>query len=128
MKKQGLVTDREIDAIIVRENEYLKIELKLLGIGNPEIADEAIARSVDLFLVDQLSEKMQEKCEKEQIKVIQFRNGSALKELYTYLSAKGIQCALPQKVSLGTIKKTIAKWDPKQEELRILATLKSLTQ
>ena len=53
MKKKGLVGDREIDAIVFnKKEEPIIIELKLLGIGNPEIGDEALARKVDLFLVD----------------------------------------------------------------------------
>ena len=48
MKRKGLVENREIDGIVFSDDskKALQIELKLLGIGNPEIADEALARKV----------------------------------------------------------------------------------
>ena len=55
-KNGGFVENREIDAIVFnKKRELITIELKLLGIGNPEIGDEALARKVGLFLIDQLS-------------------------------------------------------------------------
>jgi hypothetical protein len=38
--------------------------LKLLGIGNPEIGDEALARKVDLFLIDRPTEMVKKESEK----------------------------------------------------------------
>ncbi len=60
MKRKGLVENREIDGIVFSDDneKALQIELKLLGIGNPEIADEALARKVDLFLIDRLTPMM----------------------------------------------------------------------
>jgi len=70
MKKKNLVGNREIDAIIFnRDKEPLTVELKLLGIGNPEIGDEALARKVDLFLIDRLTDMMIKESEKVGVKV-----------------------------------------------------------
>jgi hypothetical protein len=50
---------RDIDGLLYTEDgEILTIEVKLLGIGNPEIGDEALARGVSLFITDQLTGKM----------------------------------------------------------------------
>ena len=55
MKKKELVGNREIDAIIFSQDKKpITVELKLLGIGNPEIGDEALARKVDLFFDRQI--------------------------------------------------------------------------
>ncbi len=65
MKRKGLVENREIDAIVFNKNkEPITVELKLLGIGNPEIGDEALARRVDLFLIDRLTRMMIKESEK----------------------------------------------------------------
>lgn len=83
MKKKGLVENREIDAIVFgKDKEALTVELKLLGIGNPEIGDEALARKVSLFLIDRLTEMMmKEESEKIGVKVIEFRQENPLMEI-----------------------------------------------
>lgn len=93
MKKKGLVENREIDAIVFNRNkEPIIIELKLLGIGNPEIGDEALARKVDLFLIDRLTEMMIKEFEKIGAKVIEFRQENPLKEIYKFFSSKNVNC------------------------------------
>lgn len=51
--------ERQIDAIIFYRYNVIRVELKLLGIGNPELADQALARPIQLFLADRISPMMQ---------------------------------------------------------------------
>ena len=48
--------DREIDFYLVRGNEEFKCEVKLMGKGNPEVADAVIARDSNVFIADKLSD------------------------------------------------------------------------
>ena len=50
--------DREIDyKLISKLNRKIKIEVKLMGKGNPESADAVIARDTNIFIADTLSEQ-----------------------------------------------------------------------
>jgi len=113
MKEKGLVGDREIDGIVFgSENKKLTIELKLLGIGNPEIGDEALARKVDLFLTDQLTDMMVEQAKEKGMKVIQFRDydhGSVLYEIYDFFNKAGVKCNPPPKLTWDDMEKKIGE-------------------
>ncbi len=133
MKKKALVGNREIDAVIfTKDRKPLTVELKLLGIGNPEIGDEALARRVDLFLIDRITEMMISEAEKIGVKVVEFRQKNALKELYNFLIAKHVNCQKPQSLSEKQLKlqivKTINEWNEEGEGLKVLRKLKELTK
>lgn len=133
MKKKGLVGNREIDAVIFsKDKKRLTIELKLLGIGNPEIGDEALARRVDLFLIDSLTEMMINEAEKVGVKVIEFRQEEALKELYEFLRSKNINCKEPEILSEKQLKSKIIEilnqWNEENEGLKVVKKLKELTK
>ena len=50
--------DREVDyKLISRKKKVYRIEVKLMGRGNPESADATIARDSDIFVADTLSEQ-----------------------------------------------------------------------
>ncbi len=50
--------DREVDyKLISRNNKIYRIEVKLMGKGNPESADATIARDSNIFVADTLSEQ-----------------------------------------------------------------------
>lgn len=50
--------DREVDYKLIDENgKAYRIEVKLMGKGNPESADATIARDSDIFVADTLSEQ-----------------------------------------------------------------------
>ena len=50
--------DREVDyKLISRNGKVYRIEVKLMGKGNPESADATIARASDIFVADTLSEQ-----------------------------------------------------------------------
>jgi len=85
---------READAVIFYKGKNIhRIEIKLLGIGNPEIGDEAIARGCDIFLVDDLTDLMKEQARKHGVRVILLRN--ALEELYEIFSREGLPVKKP---------------------------------
>jgi len=133
MKKKGLVENREIDAIVFNRNkEPITIELKLLGIGNPEIGDEALARKVDLFLIDRLTEMMIKESEKIGVKVIEFRQENPLKEIYKFFSSKNVNCNEPEDMTSEELKEKIEQiikdWKETKEEYKILKKLKELTK
>jgi hypothetical protein len=133
MKKKGLVENREIDAIVFNKNkEPITIELKLLGIGNPEIGDEALVRKVDLFLIDRLTEMMIKESEKIGVKVIEFRQKNPLKEIYKFFSSKNVNCSEPENMTFGELKEKIEHiikdWEETREEYKIFKKLKELAK
>ena len=133
MKKKSLVENREIDAIVFNRNkEPITIELKLLGIGNPEIGDEALARKVDLFLIDRLTEMMIKESEKIGVKVIEFRQENPLKEIYKFFLSKNVNCSEPEDMTSEELKEKIEQiikdWKETKEEYKILKKLKELTK
>ncbi|RJS73285.1 CfrBI family restriction endonuclease [Methanophagales archaeon] len=133
MKRKGLVENREIDAIVFnRDKEPLTIELKLLGIGNPEIGDEALARKVNLFLIDRLTEMMKRESERIGVKVIEFRQEKSLIEIYEFFTTKRVSCSPPDEMTSEQLEERISQildeWRESEEELRIIKKLKELTK
>ena len=58
IKDRNLSYDREVDyRLINREGKIYRVEVKLMGRGNPESADATIARDTDIFIADTLSEQ-----------------------------------------------------------------------
>jgi len=133
MKKKGLVENREIDAIVFsRDKEPLTVELKLLGIGNPDIGDEALVRKVSLFLIDRLTEMMKEESEKIGVKVIEFRQENSLMEIYNFFASKNVDCSPPEKMIPEKleeeINEIIKEWREEIEDLTIIKKLKEWTK
>jgi hypothetical protein len=131
MKKKDLAGNREIDAIIFTKGKKpLTVELKLLGIGNPEIGDEALARQVNLFLIDKLTAMMKDEAERIGVKVIEFRQENSLKELYKFLKSKDVNCIKPNKLVGGQLKDKIKgilnQWNDRDESLKVLKKVKEL--
>lgn len=55
-KDKNLDFDREVDyKLISRKGKIYRIEVKLMGKGNPESADATIARDTEIFVADTLS-------------------------------------------------------------------------
>lgn len=133
MKKKGLVENREIDAIVFSEDkEPLTVELKLLGIGNPEIGDEALARKVSLFLIDRLTEMMIEESEKIGIKVIEFRQEGPLLEIYKFFKSRNVPCSPPEKMTPeeleDEINEIVKEWREETEDLTLIKNLREWTK
>jgi len=128
MVKKGLVGNREIDAIVFSDdrNQKLQIELKLLA-GNPEIGDEALARGVDLFLVDRLSPMMIEEGKKKGVATIIFRGRSALKEIHDFFKGKGVTVKEPKLTGIsGQVFNIGKQYDESRERVAILQKAKEL--
>jgi len=133
MKKKELVGNREIDAVIFSQDKKpITVELKLLGIGNPEIGDEALARRVDLFLIDRLTEMMIAEAAKIGVKVIEFRQENVLQELYEFLKSKNVLCEKPKSLSAKQLKSQVVEivnqWNEENEGLKVVRKLKELTK
>lgn len=129
MKKKGLVKNREIDGIVFSDDgkKALQIELKLLGIGNPEIADEALARRVDLFLIDRLTPMMIDEANKLGIKVIELRKEDALFEIYKFLKSNGVSAIKPVGLDLKKmIPEILHRYNEELENKKILQKAKTL--
>ena len=57
-RDKTLAYDRETDyRLIGRDGKIYRVEVKLMGKGNPESADATIARDSDIFIADTLSEQ-----------------------------------------------------------------------
>lgn len=97
MKKRGFVGNREIDGILLSDDKkkVIQIEFKLLGIGNPEIGDEALAREVGLFLVDRMTTMMIEEGKKKGVNIIELRDPKALSKIQEYLKKEGFKVNSP---------------------------------
>lgn len=58
IKDKSKSFDREVDyKLISKDGKVYRIEVKLMGKGNPESADATIARDSDIFVADTLSEQ-----------------------------------------------------------------------
>lgn len=63
--------DREVDyKLISNDNKVYRIEVKLMGKGNPESADATIARDSDIFVADTLSEQNCRQLESRRVKYL----------------------------------------------------------
>ena len=131
MKRKGLVENREIDGIVFTDDskKALQIELKLLGIGNPEIADEALARKVNLFLIDRLTPMMIEEAAKIGVRVIELRSEEALNEIYEFFNSNNVSAIRPGKVNFeDRVPKILSKYDEELEDKKLLKKAKELTR
>jgi hypothetical protein len=131
MKRRGLVENREIDAIVFSDDskKTLQVELKLLGIGNPEIADEALARKVDLFLIDRLTPMMITEAAKIGVEVIEMRGEGALDKIWEFFNSKNVSAIRPGKVNFeDRVPQILSKYDEELENKKLLKKVKELTR
>lgn len=75
-KKDGkLDYDREVDyKLIGQSGDIYKVEVKLMGKGNPESADAVIARDSKIFIADTLSEQNKSQLQALGVKYIELKN------------------------------------------------------
>lgn len=132
MKRRGFVGNREIDGIIVSDDgkKIIQIEFKLLGIGNPEIGDEALAREVCLFLVDRMTTMMIEEGKKKGVNVIELRDPKALEKIHEYLKKEGFKANHPPKIKEldKLIPQITKKYNEDLENKKIILKAKELTK
>lgn len=75
-KNKELNFDREVDFKLYNKNkskEY-RVEVKLMGKGNPESADAVIARDTDIFIADTLSLQNKEQLKSLGIEYLELKN------------------------------------------------------
>jgi len=120
--------DRETDGILYNNKKKpYRIELKLLGIGNPEIADEGLARDIQLFLVDDLTDMMVKQFKKKGINVILFKNKKIFEEMYNFCRTNTISAKKPKsKITLKKICKFVDTEQKQPLDLELLRKLNSL--
>jgi hypothetical protein len=94
-KDTTLDFDREIDFKLYdmnRKKEY-KVEVKLMGRGNPESADVIYARDTDIFIADTLSKQSKNQLEYENIKYIEMKdNPHCINDFKVLLKELNIPC------------------------------------
>ncbi|NLK62392.1 MAG: CfrBI family restriction endonuclease [Fusobacteria bacterium] len=75
-KKDGTLDfDREVDyKIISKKGEIYRVEVKLMGKGNPESADAIIARDTNIFIADTLSQQNKNQLEFLNVKYLEMKN------------------------------------------------------
>ncbi len=82
---------RESDFFLTRDDgKYIRCEVKLMGLGNPESADGAIARDTQLFIADKLSDQNKSELDKRNIKWIAMADGNMLEHFSKHLDYFGI--------------------------------------
>ncbi len=67
--------DREVDYKLYDKNmNYIRVEVKLMGKGNPESADVIYARDTKLFIADTLSQQNKNQFDSNNIPYIEMKN------------------------------------------------------
>ena len=76
-KDKSKEIDREVDyKLIGRNKQEYRIEVKLMGKGNPESADATIARNSDIFVADTLSDAVRNQLTSMNIEYLELRGNS----------------------------------------------------
>ena len=83
-------SEREVDFFLLDAGREYKCEVKLMGKGNPESADGALARKSDIFVADTLSDKNKTLLEKEEIHWVELRDDYGFRRFKDVLTALNI--------------------------------------
>lgn len=89
-KKDGTLDfDREVDyKIISNKGEVYRVEVKLMGKGNPESADAIIARDTNIFIADTLSQQNRNQLQSLGVKYLEMKNNKdCIKDFKELLSS-----------------------------------------
>jgi hypothetical protein len=81
---------REVDFYLVQSGTYHRCEVKLMGKGNPESADGAMARSSKVFVADTLSDMTKSELDGLDILWVELRSTNGFRRFETVLSTLGI--------------------------------------
>ena len=94
---------REVDFYLLQEGKEYKCEVKLMGKGNPESADGAIARDSDVFVADKLSDSFKKHLSAKRIEWVELRSEEGYKRFEKILSRLNI----PHKKYDGNVDKDL---------------------
>ena len=94
-QNKNLAYDRETDyKLISRQGRIYRVEVKLMGKGNPESADAVFARDSDIFIADTLSEQNCRQLEERSVKYLMLRNNNnSLNDFIKILRELDIPCS-----------------------------------
>ena len=65
---------REVDFYLIKDANYYRCEVKMMGRGNPESADAIFARESDVFVADKLSDLNKQQADILKVKWVELRN------------------------------------------------------
>jgi len=65
---------REVDFYLIKDENYYRCEVKMMGRGNPESADAIFARESDVFVADKLSDLNKQQADILKVKWVELRN------------------------------------------------------
>lgn len=77
--------DREVDFYLAVGEKEFKSEVKLMGVGNPEGADAAIARASDVFVADTLSDTNKKQLDSRGVEWVELRSDHGFRRFKTVL-------------------------------------------
>jgi len=99
-EKASTEHDREVDFYLIGgEGKHYRCEVKLMGKGNPESADAALAREADIFIADKLSEKNKAQLSQRGILWIELRDAKDLSQFAEMLG----KLRIPHKAVTGRV-------------------------
>ncbi len=87
--------DREVDFYLRSNGKEHKCEVKLMGKGNPESADGALARKSDVFVADKLSKQNKKQLDKERIHWVELRGSEGVNKFGKVLKNLKIPYKVP---------------------------------
>lgn len=75
-----LNSNRQIDFFFKKNRKIINCEIKLMGKGNPESFDAALARDTHIFIANKISDKGKEEMKKNNVYYLEFRDNNNLIE------------------------------------------------
>lgn len=97
IKDKNKAFDREVDYVLYgADGKEYRIEVKLMGKGNPESADATIARDSDIFVADTLSEQNCNQLTKRGVKYLILKNNKDAISAYAKIMD---ELKIPRKIS-----------------------------
>ena len=90
--------EREVDFYLVEGKNQYKCEVKLMGRGNPESADDVIARDSKVFVADKLSDTNKKQLNRLKVEWVEMRSDGGFRRFETVLDHLKIpHCKLKEK-------------------------------
>lgn len=83
--------EREIDFYFIEDKNQYKCEVKLMGKGNPESADAAIARGSRVFVADKLSDTNKKQFNSLKVDWVELRSANGFQKFASVLDSLKIK-------------------------------------
>jgi hypothetical protein len=78
---------REVDFYFLKDGDYIRSEVKLMGKGNPESADAVIARASRVFIADKLSDTNKTQLNEREVLWVELRSNNGYQRFAAVLDA-----------------------------------------